>query len=120
MDKEAAPASTPTPRPSSSIYSDDIPIMTSLTRLVSEEARVQGYQTIATYTNEIQALEKELALHRREWNETIMLVNEVIKAIMIIKKCLLTINTNEAKAERDWLAFWGIYQESVGSHPPFI
>jgi hypothetical protein len=94
--------------------------MTSLTRIVSEETRVQEYQTIASYMKEIEALEEELALHQREWNGTITLVNEVIKFIMAIKNSLLTVDTNLASAQKKWLAFWGIYQESVGSRPPFI
>ncbi len=69
---------------------------------------------------ENQALEEELALHRRAWNGTIMLVNDVIQAITIIKKSLITVDANVASAEKDWLAFWGIYKESLGSHPPWL
>jgi hypothetical protein len=120
MEEISHPISPPSPRPPSSVYSDDIPIMISLIRQVSEETRVQELQTIASYIEEIQALEDELALHRREWNGTIMLANEVIKVITVIKKGLITVHTNMARAEKNWLAFWGIFQESVGSHPPYI
>ena len=120
MDQRSHLTSTPSPRPPSSVYSDDLSIMTYLIRQVSEETRVQEYQTIASYIREIQALEEELALHRRAWNGTIMLANVVIKTVTIIKKGLITVDTKVASAEKDWLAFWGIYQESVGSFPPWI
>jgi hypothetical protein len=121
MDQSSHVMSLPTPRPPSSVYSDEIPIiMTSLIRQVSEETRVQEYQTIACYMKDIHALEEELALHQKEWNATIDLVNEVIKAIVVIKKSLATLDTNIARAKKDWLAFWGIYQESLGLHPPHI
>jgi hypothetical protein len=45
-----------------------------------------------------------------------MLANEVMEAITIIKKSLITVDANIVSAEKDWLAFWGIYKEAVGSH----
>jgi hypothetical protein len=94
--------------------------MTHLVRKVSEETRVQQYRTIAFYMREIQELEDELALHRRAWSGAIMLANEVMPAIMIIKKSLITVDAGVARAEKDWLAFWGIYEESPGPHPLWI
>ena len=120
MDRRSRQISPPSPRPPSSVYSDDMPIMTYLIRQVSEETRLQEYQTIASYMRENQALEEELELYRKAWNGTIMLANEVIKAITVLKRSLITVDANVASAEKDWLAFWGIYQESVGSHPPLI
>jgi hypothetical protein len=79
--------------------------MTDLIRQVSEETRAQEYQTIASYMRDIQAVKEELELYRRAWNRTIMLANEVIKAVMIIKKSLITMNTSVTSAEKDWLAF---------------
>jgi hypothetical protein len=118
MDWRSHPIPPPNPRPTSSVYSDDMSIMTCLIRKVSEETRAQEYQTIDSYIRENQALEEELALHRRAWNGTIMLANEVVQAITIIKKSLITVDANVASAEKEWLAFWGIYKESIGSHPP--
>ena len=120
MDQRSHPILPPNPRPTSSVYSDDMSIMTCLIRKVSEETRAQEYQTIDSYIRENQALEEELALHRRAWNGTIMLANEVIQAITIIKKSLITVDANVASAEKEWLAFWGIYKESIGSHPPWL
>jgi hypothetical protein len=94
--------------------------MTCLIHKVSEETRAQEYQTIASYMRENQALEEELALHQRAWNGTIMLANEVIQASTIIKKSLTTVDAKVASAEKEWLAFWGIYKESIGSHPPWL
>jgi len=108
------------PRPASSVYSDDMSIMTSLIRKVSEETRLQEYQTIASYTRENEILEAELVLHRKVWNGTIMLANEVIQVITIIKKSLIRVDAEVARAEKDWLAFWGIYKESEGLHPPWL
>ena len=94
--------------------------MTYLIRKVSEETTAQEYQTIASYIRENQALEEELALHQRTWNGTIMLAHEVIQGSAIIKKSLITVDANVASAEKEWLAFWGIYKESIGSHPPWL
>ena len=120
IDQRSYQISTPSPRPPSSVYSDDVPTMAYLIRKVEEETRLQEYQTIASYTRENQLLEEELELYREVWNGTIMLANEVIKFITVMKRSLAKIDANVANAERDWLAFWGIYQESVGSHPPWI
>jgi hypothetical protein len=120
MDWRSHPIPPPKPRPTSSVYSDDMSIMTYLIRKVEEETTAQEYQTIASYMRENQALEEELALHRRTWNGTIMLVHEVIQASAIIKKSLITVDANVASAEKEWLAFWGIYKESMGSHPPWL
>ena len=78
IDGRSHPIPSLNPRPSSSVYSDDMSIMTCLVRKVSEETRVQEYRTIASYTRENQALEDELALYRMAWNKTIILTNEVI------------------------------------------
>jgi hypothetical protein len=94
--------------------------MVCLISNVSEEIRKQEHQTIVSYLKENQALEMELALYRREWNGTIMLANEVIQAITVIKKSQVTLNTSLESAEKDWLAFWGIYKESEGSHPLWL
>jgi hypothetical protein len=96
---------SPNPRPTSSVYSDDMPIMTYLICKVLEETRTQEYQTIACYMRENQAYEEELALHQRAWNGTIMLANEVIQAITTIKKSLIKVDVNVARAEKEWLAF---------------
>jgi hypothetical protein len=118
IDWRSHPVQLSNPRPTSSVYSDDI--MVCLISNVSEEIRKQEHQTIVSYLKENQAIEKELALYRREWNETIMLANEVIQAITVIKKSLVTLNTSLESAEKGWLVFWGIYKESEGSHPLWL
>jgi hypothetical protein len=120
MDWKSHPIPPPNPRPTSSVYSDDMSIMTNLIRRVEEETRAQEYQTIASYMRENQALEEELTLHQRAWNGTIMLANEVTQASTIIKKSLITVDAKLASAEKDWLAFWGIYKESIGPHQPWL
>ncbi|KAH8800608.1 hypothetical protein F5884DRAFT_904623 [Xylogone sp. PMI_703] len=65
-------------------------------------------------------LEEEIEMYRKKWNETIMVVNELLRAIIAIKTSLYKVAKKVAVAERDWLAFWGIYKESDGSHPPWI
>jgi hypothetical protein len=94
--------------------------MTSLIRKVSEETRLQEYQTIACYMGENQALKDEIALHQMTWTGTILLADEVVRLIKSIKKSLITVETSVASAEKDWLAFWGIYKEAVGPHPPWL
>ena len=63
-------------------------------------------------------LKEKLVLHQKAWNKTIILANVVIKAVKTIKKGLITVDTKVASIEKDWLAFWGIYQESIGSYLP--
>lgn len=109
-----------TPRPASSVYSDDASIMTALIQKVTEETRLQEYETLCTFMRENRELKDVVASYQRTWNRTIMLVNEAIQAITTTKKSLVTINSHIAKAEKDWLAFWGIYKESVGPNQPFI
>ena len=123
MDPSALAMAPPNPRPTSSVYSDDSPSMPTMSQLiheVSEEAKDQEYETIASYRRENQALEEELALHRKTWNGTIMLANKVIETVTMIKKSVVTVDVKLEDAEREWLAFWGIYKESPGSHPPWI
>ena len=120
MDWKSHPVLSPIHRPTSSVYSDDMSIMTYLIHKVSEETRAQEYETIASFMRENQALEEELARHQKAWNGTIMLANEVIQAITTFRKSLTTVDTKVAGVEKDWLAFWGIYKESLGSHPPWV
>ena len=120
MDWRPHPIPPPNPRPTSSVYSDDMSIMAGLVRKVSEETRLQEYRMIESYMRENQALEDELALHRTAWNGTIMLANEVTQAIMTIENGLIIVDAGVASAEKDWLAFWGIYKESLGQHPPWL
>lgn len=111
---------SPNYRPTSSLYSDDASIMTYLIHKVSEETRTQEYETIASFMRENQALEEELALYRKSWDGAILLANEVIQAITIIRKSLITVGTRVKGAEKDWLAFWGIYKESLRDPRPWI
>ena len=94
--------------------------MTYLIDKVSEETRAQEYRTFAIYMQEKQELEEELELYRKAWNGTLRLVDEVIQAITIIERSLITVRSKVAKAEKDWLAFWGIYEEAIGSQQPWI
>ena len=110
----------PSPRPTSSVYSDDTSIMTSLIRQVSEQIRTQEIRTITCYMKENQEIKKHLAFYRQGWNGTIMLANEAIKVIKTMEKSFITVDKNMAHANKDWLAFWGIYEEFPGSHPAWI
>jgi hypothetical protein len=40
--------------------------------------------------------------------------NEVIKAITVNRKGIVMMDKVEAGARKDWMAFWRIYQDSVG------
>ncbi|KAH9206344.1 hypothetical protein DL95DRAFT_315737 [Leptodontidium sp. 2 PMI_412] len=120
MDGDSHLTPSPDRRPTSSVYSDDASIMTYLIHKVSEQTRTQEYETIASFTRENQALEEELALHQKAWNGTISMANEVIQAITTIRKSLVKVETKVGRAEKTWLAFWGIYKESLGEHRPWI
>ena len=101
MTETPHPPPLPRPRPPSSIYSDELPIMLDLIREVSEELWEREDQAVAYYRGEIQALEDELALHRRVWNETITVANEVIRAITVIRKHVTKTAAAEARAGKD-------------------
>ena len=94
--------------------------MADLLCRVTEEIRLQEYCTIETYMQENEELEEELALYRSLWNETIMLVNTVIRSAAILQQHVKAVDMKVARAEKKWLAFWGIYKESSGSHPAWI
>jgi hypothetical protein len=108
------------PRPPSSIYSDDLPMMLDLIRRVSTDLWEQEAQAAAYYTGEIQALEDELALHRMVWNESIRVANEVIRTITAIRNHVTKVATAETRAGKEWVAFWDVYQKCIGSNPPYI
>lgn len=108
------------PRPTSSIYSDDESIMADLMGKLTEEIRLQEYHTIAAYRQENRELEEELALYRTLWNRTITLANNVIYSVAVLERHLKIVDIKVAGAEKKWLAFWGIYKESSGSHPAWI
>ncbi|KAF8852977.1 hypothetical protein BDZ45DRAFT_599234 [Acephala macrosclerotiorum] len=120
MDRKPHPIATPNPRPTSSVYSDDGSIMASLMRNVAEEIRLQEYQTIATYMRENQQLAEEAERYRIAWNQTIKFLNQAICSITSIHRALASMDSNVTKAEKDWLAFWGIYKERPGQHPAFL
>jgi hypothetical protein len=95
--------------------------MEYLVRQVSEMKRAQELQTISILMKENQLLWKEVAICRRLWNGIIVMMTEAIEAMKCIETALENFSTETAAAERDWLAFWGIYRESVdyiGSKPP--
>lgn len=120
MDWESHHVPSQDHRPTSSVYSDDVSIMTYLIHKVSEETRIQEYETIASLMRENQALKEEIAGYQKLWDGAIIMANEVIQAITTIRKSLATLGTKVAGAEKDWLAFWGIYKESLGEHPHWI
>ena len=70
--------------------------------------------------NGFTALEGEVALHQKAWNGTISIANEVIQIITTIRRSLVKVETKVESAEKTWLAFWGIYKESLGEHRPWI
>jgi hypothetical protein len=100
------------PRSSSSVYTDDFSIEYLIYR-VSEMKRVQELRTISTLMKENQQLRKEVIIYRRLWGGIIAIMIKSIQATKSVEKALEGFSTKTAVAERDWLAFWGIYTESV-------
>jgi hypothetical protein len=94
--------------------------MTELIRMVSEETKIQEYQMIHSYIKENQALEEDLAHYRKIWAGRLHVVNEALQAITTMRSSFRTLKKKAASAEKDWLAFWGIYKEIRGPHPPWI
>jgi len=94
--------------------------MKYLNRRVAEETRIQEYETVASFMRENQALEEELIRYQQVWDGSITMANDVIQAIMMIRKSLVTVDRKVAGSEEKWLAFWGIYKESLGEPQPWI
>ncbi|KAH8674849.1 hypothetical protein BGZ60DRAFT_373033 [Tricladium varicosporioides] len=95
------PVPSSTHRPASSVYSNNMSIITYLIHKVSEETRIQEYETISSFIRDNQALEEELARYQKAWNRTIMLANEVIQVITSFRKSLSTVDKKVAGAEKD-------------------
>jgi hypothetical protein len=94
--------------------------MNYLSRRVTEETRTQEYETIASFMKENQALEEELIRYQQVWDGSITMANNVIQAIRMIRKSLVTVDRKAAGSEEKWLAFWGIYKEYLGEPQPWI
>jgi hypothetical protein len=75
--------------------------------------RVQELRTISTLGEENQLLREDLARSRQLWREVTATLTEALEAISWFEKALVNYNSRKTAAERDWLAVWGIYVESV-------
>ena len=104
----------PSPRPCSSVYSNQF----SMEDLIHHISQTQRLEELVKENHRFQ---KEHALHRRLWIGTICVINMALEGMVIIKEALRDFNAMKASGERDWLAHWGIFIESidgVGSNPP--
>lgn len=111
---------TPAPRPPSSVYSEDCSpaprptssgdwIMESLIYQVSEMYQAQQLSAIKRLKVENQALRKSVIQSRRLWREFARLVTKAKEGITHFEKAVDSYEVQIAKAQRDWLGFWGIY-----------
>jgi len=109
-------------RPISSVYSEDVPMLDSLLQTITEEVRLQELRTISLYLEEIQQLESQLNTYRRVWKEVIYVADKVIQAIASIEKSRTRFRSRVKRAEKEWLAYWGIYKECIKqqSHPIWL
>ena len=107
------------PRPSSSIYSDDCS-MEHLIHQVSETKRVQELRTISVLMDENELLREKVLQYRLLRDEILNLVNSGVETLDYINRALRGFRQRTNAANKDWLAFWGIYEctSHGGCKPP--
>ena len=107
MDDEIEKQNAPGP----SNYGDDMSIE-SLIRRVDEFQNMEELETLDRLEKENATLRLQLLCHQRSYHATIDLFKEAFEAVVLMQTALQTCNEEEEKANRDWLAFWGVYMET--------
>jgi hypothetical protein len=107
MDEEIEQQNAPNP----SDYGDDMSIE-SLLRRVDEFQKMEELETLDRLEKENATLRHQLLCYQRSCRATMDLFKEAFEAVLLIQTALQTCNEEEEKANRDWLAFWGVHMET--------
>ncbi|KAH6670170.1 hypothetical protein B0J14DRAFT_672021 [Halenospora varia] len=99
------------PRPCSSVYSDNFELQ-DLVHQVDESVGVAQLNTIEQLLQENTVLQEDVARHRRMWNVLMDLFDETFDMELLLRGSLEECKDKRSAAEVDWLASWGI-RESV-------
>ena len=87
------------------------PIIEDLLRRIDEFQRVEEQKTIDRLTRENAFLKQRIVCYATSQDSTMNLLREVFEATLLIQTALEESHFKKLDARRDWLAFWGIYQE---------
>ncbi|KAM0132877.1 hypothetical protein ACHAP3_006166 [Botrytis cinerea] len=90
-----------------------------LLKRVEEFQRRQQLETLERITTENSWLEYHIARHRQDSIRTMNLLQEIYNAVTLMQKALQQCRLEEIKANRSWLAFWGIREHpDIASEAP--
>jgi hypothetical protein len=120
MDATSTGDSAPNPNThSTSPGSIDFSIDDLLKR-VEEFQRRQQLETLERITTENSWLEYHIARYRQNSTRTMNLLQEIFNAVTLMQKALQQCRLEEIKANRSWLAFWGIREDpdTTSDAPP--
>lgn len=104
---------------SRSVYSEQFS-MEDLLHRVTTFKRIEELKTVERLTEENQLLRERITFYQRIWQGAIDLLDEAIETAVSMQKILEDYDHGKATAERDWLAFWGIFRESIAHCGPQI
>ena len=97
--------------PSPSDYGDDSSVE-SLLRRVDEFQKTAELETLDRLEKENAVLRHQVLSYQRSLRATTDLFKEAFEAVLLIQTALQTCNEEEERANRDWLAFWGVHMET--------
>ena len=94
--------------------------MERLIQQVSETKRVQELRAISVLMDENELLRDKVLQYRLLRDEILNLVNSGVETLDYINRALRGFRQRTNAANKDWLAFWGIYEctSHGGCKPP--
>jgi len=92
----------------------------SLERKVDEVQRMFQRDTIDRLNRENEALKRRIRQCQRDWANSIYLLQEAYRCIVLVQGLLSNYRREEQIAESNWLAFWGIYRETSAGNSCYL
>jgi hypothetical protein len=92
-------------------YGGDMSIE-SLLRRVDEFQKMEELETLDRLEKENAMLRHQVLCYQRSLRATTDLFKEAFEAVLLIQTSLQTCSDEENRANRDWLAFWGVHMET--------
>lgn len=120
MDDTSAQEPAPTPKSQSTPPEHLDFSIDDLLKRVEEFQRRQQLETLERIVMINSWLEYHIARHRQESTRTMNLLQEIYNAVTLMQKALQKFRLEEIKANRSWLAFWGIpeHPDTTPEAPP--
>lgn len=85
-----------------------------LLQQIDEFQRVEEWNTIKILKKENAWLAKQITTHQWRHRTTMALLREAFEAVLLTQSVLQEYDHQNAKANNDWLAFWGIHKTTEG------